>query len=77
MNWGEDITISQIKEKFGTLRFYIYGGSDAIDKLIDTAEDLSSVTCEQCGQSGELRDNGWLFTLCDECWDKKLKEEKL
>jgi hypothetical protein len=61
----------QVKEKFGGLRFYIEGGSDAVFALIDKAEALSERTCETCGEPGKLRGKGWVSTLCDACWAKK------
>ncbi len=45
------ITILQVKEKFGGLRFYTSGG-DSIDKLIDAAEAHSFHVCEDCGEDG-------------------------
>ena len=46
----------QIKEKFGTLRFYYeptIGGivQDIMNDVIRTAEDASGNTCEVCGNS--------------------------
>lgn len=65
---------AQVKEKYGTLRFYIEGISEgAFDEaydLIDEAEEKSAEICEKCGQPGKLRGGGWVQTLCDEC-DKK------
>lgn len=59
---------SQVKEKFGTLRFYMTHSTDEMEAAIDEAERLSEVTCEDCGQSGHLRTlGGWLSTLCDPC----------
>lgn len=55
----------QVKEKFGTLRFYINGGPDAIHTFISEAESESAITCEECGKPGKLRGGGWLRTLCD------------
>ena len=57
---------SQIKEKFGTLRFYTSGGDRLIDGMIWFAESMSGRICETCGNSGKLRNSGWLVTLCDE-----------
>jgi hypothetical protein len=68
---GTQTIAVQVKEKFGGLRFYIEGGSDAVIDLIDAAEDESFRTCETCGRPGMLRDWGWLATLCAKCWDKK------
>jgi hypothetical protein len=59
------ISISQIKEKFGTLRFYIHGHDDTLDKLINEAENKSEITCENCGEEGKLRGRGWYYTACD------------
>lgn len=62
---------SQVKEKFGTLRFYMTGETDEMEDLIDEAEKLSAETCEDCGRTGELRDSfGWLATLCKTCFEK-------
>lgn len=57
--------VAQVKEKFGTLRFYISGGNQYIDGLIDMAENMSATTCEVCGNIGEGRSESWIRTLCD------------
>lgn len=62
---GEDITITQIKEKFGGLRFYVDGCSNTAWKLIEEAEELSETTCEVCGEPGKSRGGGWISVLCD------------
>ena len=70
------VTLDQVKEKFGTLRFYYSGGDDAIDGMVRMAEAMSSVTCEECGKLGELRkDIGWYLTLCDKHY--KIKKNEL
>jgi len=57
--------VGQVKEKFGTLRYYC-PGNDRIYRLIGMAETLSEVTCEDCGKRGKLRNKGgWLSTMCD------------
>lgn len=60
------VIATQVKEKYGTLRFYYTGGDDYIDGVVAMAEYMSGVTCENCGSPGKLRDDGWLRTLCDE-----------
>ena len=69
----------QVKEKFGTLRFYTYHEakgeewpharlwSDILNDLTDHAETRSGWTCENCGRFGEMRTGGWIRTLCDDC----------
>jgi len=62
--------VSQVKEKMGTLRFYINCGTDAHYNYITFAEVLSARTCETCGAAGKLRGRGWYYTACDEHTDK-------
>jgi hypothetical protein len=57
---------SQVKEKYGTLRFYGNGGDEKIDAFIWFAESLSGKICETCGNPGKRRGGGWLYTACDE-----------
>jgi hypothetical protein len=59
------VIVAQVKEKFGTLRFYYSGGDDEISGMVRMAEAMSAVTCEQCGSPGEQRHGGWIRTLCD------------
>jgi hypothetical protein len=62
----------QVKEKFGTLRFYIGAGSEAVCALIEMAEMLSAVTCDRCGGPGrECLKGGWCATLCEKCADEQ------
>uniref|UniRef100_UPI003F5895E4 hypothetical protein n=1 Tax=Mycolicibacterium obuense TaxID=1807 RepID=UPI003F5895E4 len=70
-----DYVVHQIKEKFGTLRYY-YAPSDgdatgalqdAMDAVIDEAERKSANICERCGQPGTLQKHGWFKTLCRSC----------
>lgn len=64
----EQVVATQIKEKFGTLRFYYHGGDDYIRGLDAMAESMSSVICEDCGCPGVSRStekNRWIRVLCD------------
>ena len=56
----------QVKEKFGTLRFYYEGGDDYIRGLVSMAESMSGVTCEVCGKPGTTGGTGWIHTACEE-----------
>ena len=57
--------IGQVKEKFGTLRFYVSNSNNEIDAYITFAESISGLTCEVCGSPGERRSGSWIRTLCD------------
>jgi hypothetical protein len=59
------VTLDQIKEKFGTLRFYYTGGDDEISGMVRMAESMSGVVCEECGSPGKRRGGGWIYTACD------------
>lgn len=71
--------LEQVKEKFGTLRFYwcnnikgIFG--EIAEDVVSMAEWHTSHTCEECGKDGKLRGSGWVVTLCQVCWDKREAE---
>lgn len=59
------VTVTQVKEKFGGLRFYYDGGDERIREMVSAAEILSLKTCEQCGNDGNQRSGSWVKTLCD------------
>jgi hypothetical protein len=61
------VTLDQVKEKFGTLRFYYTGGDDYISGMVSLAESMTGVTCEECGNGGERRGGGWVHTYCTPC----------
>lgn len=62
------IDITQIKEKFGGLRFYINGGDDTIYGMISLAESMSYRTCEYCGATKDIgQTQGWIITCCKSC----------
>lgn len=66
----KDFDITQVKEKFGTLRFYTNYSDDYIDGMIHFAEFLSSKTCETCGVTSCVkleRIGGWVKTICSTC----------
>lgn len=71
----ETFSVEQVKEKFGTLRFYVNGSNDEIDQFINTAEQRSAQTCEICGEKGTLTGKGWVTTLCPSCKTKRGKGE--
>lgn len=67
-----DYTITQIKEKFGSLSYYIDFNADhdqalwrAVMDRIARAEAESAKTCEECGEPGFLWHTSWRRTLCE------------
>jgi hypothetical protein len=67
---GADYKLMQVKEKFGTLRWYDDFGTEETRKRIRQAENESAITCELCGKLGRLRGHSWVRTLCDVCESK-------
>ena len=64
----DQVVAKQIKEKFGTLRFYYDGGDEFIRGLDSMAASMSSVVCEVCGSPGSSRSTKkqrWVLVLCD------------
>ena len=60
------VVATQVKEKYGTLRFYYNRGDEFVSGLVAMAEAMSGVTCEICGTPGKPRGGRWIRTLCDE-----------
>lgn len=68
------VEVTQVKEKFGSLRFYVNWGNDKIYSFISKAEGLSGVTCELCGSQKDdvkMRSKGWITVRCDKCYDSQ------
>jgi hypothetical protein len=63
----EQVEAVQVKEKFGSLRFYTNGNDDYVDGLIRMAESMSAVTCETCGKPGKISGKGYISCKCPEC----------
>lgn len=62
---------SQVKEKFGGLRFYVDYADEYTYALIHMAETMSYVTCYTCGSPGNTTNSkGWMMRLCQPCKDE-------
>ena len=70
-------SISQIKEKYAGLRFYVNGATDKIYDLIREYEQKSYNVCEECSRVGKTYEiRMWLFALCIKCATPRLLEWK-
>jgi hypothetical protein len=67
------VEATQVKEKFGSLRFYTNGENDKQRGMISFAQSLSSIICETCGTMEGVTQNekGWISTQCDKCRKEK------
>lgn len=63
-----DIVAAQVKEKFGTLRFYHDGGDRYTAGVEMAGEVLSKRVCEVCGMQALIQNNDshWSGTLCNQ-----------
>ena len=61
--------VVQVKEKFGTLRFYVDNATKEDRIKIDFAEFLSGTICESCGATRDVSrtKGGWVKTRCLTC----------
>lgn len=69
-NQRQHVKAAQVKEKFGSLCFYMSVYPDGFRSVIAEAENKSLTICEKCGQPGQLcgewQKNEWLYTSCKE-----------
>lgn len=79
-----DVTINQVKEKFGGLRVYLtcngmsHAFADEIHGAVHMAEVMSMVFCEKCGSKENVENRGvkdvkysWVQNLCGSCHGKR------
>jgi hypothetical protein len=60
----KQVVAMQVKEKFGSLRFYYEGGDEYCSGVAAMAEHMSGKVCEECGAPGTTGGKGWITTLC-------------
>lgn len=59
--------ISQIKEKWGRLCWYDFGGTQETFDIITKFSLLSEKTCIMCGKPAKYRTIGWVSPYCENC----------
>lgn len=77
-----DFSVQQVKEKFGSLRFYAFAPAldkdirQKIDKLIELAERQSFEICEVCGAPARIETGGrgWVRALCQKHREEQERE---
>ena len=67
------LRLLQMKEKFGSLRFYyrldgVHAATEVkIADMVRRSEEASRRTCLKCGDPGSVRDlDGWIVPTCDD-----------
>jgi hypothetical protein len=70
------VLAEQVKEKFGTLRFYVSGGDEVTSGMIRLAEHYSERLCESCGIPSKVTNrDGWYSNVCPVCTDLRAQEQ--
>jgi len=73
IDWNdkEQVIAEQVKQKYGSLRFYIRGGDMHVHGMISFAEKMSTKICEECGTMENVsQTKGWIKTICAECYNE-------
>ena len=65
-NGAPQVIATDVKEKFGGLRFHCRGHNDEQEGMITLAEYMSGRLCEICGNRGTVLRSGWVKTRCPE-----------
>jgi len=87
-----EIIFDQVKEKFGTARFYWHGEGngeeinaeeqdlvDIISSLFNYYESKTEHTCAECGEyhgHEKISICGWIYDVCEDCFEKVMPERK-
>lgn len=59
--------VRQVKEKLGTLKFYLNIRDQYICNIFEEVEIISAKTCEICGKDGKTQATGYQYsTLCSD-----------
>lgn len=59
--------ITQIKEKFGGLRWYDECSPDEVQRIINKYEYISANTCIYCGKTAKYISEGYILPYCEDC----------
>lgn len=68
------LVCEQIKEKYGALAFYYYGGDAECEGMIDLITDILWDKCIDCGKEDNLgTTQGYIMRICKDCANINLK----
>lgn len=69
--------VTQVKQKFAELRFYVSARHPEISALVEAARQRSAITCEICGAPGSRRASNGVKTLCDDHFVSGLNQQAI
>lgn len=59
--------VTQIKEKYGELRWYDDWTTEKVSQIIDKYTKASRHICIECGEPAVYFSTGWISPWCEEC----------
>lgn len=74
-NCLKEYRITQIKEKFGGLRWYNAAAPEEVYKIIQKYEYISEKTCIICGRPATKISTGYISPYCDDCYQQYYKDK--
>lgn len=70
-NYQDKYKLCQIKEKYGSLRWYDNGHVGEIGNIISKYEHISENVCLMCGKpDSPMLNGGWIYPVCFDCYKK-------
>jgi len=76
-NGAPQLEATQVKQKYGSLRFYTDAVTDQQDGAIELAGAMSYTICEECGSTKDVtQTTGYIISLCSKCKKEYLNERK-
>lgn len=76
-NMLDEYRVTQIKEKYGELRWYDNGNTRKGFDIIDKYSGLSRKTCIECGMPAKYLTRGWISPYCEDCVPDKEYADKI
>ena len=73
----DDYRVQQIKEKYGTLRWYDNFNVGNMQKILMKYEHISEFVCVICGKVNvPIYNDGWVCPYCDSCYKQSWNNRK-
>lgn len=65
-----ELSVIDVKEKFGSLRWYWHTIKDSphLDRITTLYEEVASAFCCECGKHPVMMTTGYILPLCEDCW---------
>lgn len=73
----EEYSVCQVKEKFGSLRWYDNGHTNEVGDTLAKYEYISQFICVECGKINVPTINeGWVMPMCEGCYNRNASRKR-